>query len=78
MAKHGFDFIGCGAVFKGFTITREDARDAYGELRLQTLGLLGGAVVFVVHTSRGDSDHIISIRKAEKHEQRIYWNNYPD
>jgi hypothetical protein len=78
MAKHGFDFIGCGAVFEGFTITREDARDAYGELRLQTLGLLGGAVVFVVHTSRGDSDHIISIRKAEKHEQRIYWNNYPD
>lgn len=78
IVKHGFDFIGCEAVFEGFTITREDARDAYGELRLQTLGLLQGTVVFVVHTVRGDSDHIISIRKAEKHEQRIYWNNYPD
>jgi len=36
---HGFDFVGSDAVFAGFTITREDGRDAYGEMRLQTLGL---------------------------------------
>jgi len=47
-------------VFEGFTITREDARDAYGELRLQTLGLWNGIVVFVVHTARGNADHVIS------------------
>ena len=75
--KHGFDFLGSETVFGGFTITREDARDAYGELRLQTLGLLNGVVVFVVHTTRGDTDHVISIRKAEKHEERIYWKNFP-
>ena len=74
---HGFDFIGCEAVFSGFTITRADGRDAYGELRLQTLGLWNGLVVFIVHTPRGDHDHIISIRKAEKHEERIYWRNAP-
>jgi uncharacterized protein len=74
---HGVDFVGCEAVFAGFTITREDGRDAYGELRLQTLGLLHGVVVFVVHTPRGEADHIISIRKAEKHEERIYWKNFP-
>jgi uncharacterized DUF497 family protein len=34
-------------------------------------------VVFVVHTQRGDADHIISIRKAEKHEERIYWKHHP-
>jgi uncharacterized DUF497 family protein len=77
LRKHGFDFVGSEAVFAGFTITREDARDAYGELRLQTLGLWQEAVVFVVHTARGDVDHIISIRKAEKHEERIYWKNHP-
>lgn len=77
IGKHGFDFVGCEAVFAGFTITREDARDTYGELRLQTLGLWAGVVVFVVHVARGDVDHIISIRKAEKHEERIYWKNYP-
>lgn len=75
--NHGFDFLGCEVVFAGFTITREDGRDAYGELRLQTLGLWDGAVVFVVHTPRGEVDHVISIRKAEKHEERIYWKNYP-
>jgi len=74
---HGFDFVGCEVVFDGFTITREDVRDAYGELRLQTLGVWGGVVVFVVHTARGNVDHIISIRKAERHEERIYWKNHP-
>lgn len=75
--RHGFDFIGCEVVFLGFTITREDVRDAYGELRLQTLGVWDGVVVFVVHTARGNVDHIISIRKAQRHEERIYWNNHP-
>ena len=64
-------------MFAGFTVTREDGRDAYGELRLQTLGLFSGVVVFIVHTPRGDAYHIISIRKAEKHEERIYWKNFP-
>ncbi|MFM2057800.1 MAG: hypothetical protein RLY71_2185 [Pseudomonadota bacterium] len=75
--KHGFDFIGADAVFAGFTLTREDGRDAYGELRLQTLGLWNDVVVFVVHTPRGDSDHLISIGKALKHEARIYWQHFP-
>ncbi|MEI8326588.1 MAG: hypothetical protein WCH44_14715 [Betaproteobacteria bacterium] len=41
-------------MFAGFTITREDARDAYGELRLQTLGMWQGVVVFAAtpHRSR--------------------------
>ena len=77
LQKHGYDLMGSEAVFEGFTITREDARDAYGELRLQTLGLLNGTVVFVVHTARGNADHVISMRKAEKHEERIYWKNFP-
>lgn len=77
LRHHGLDFVGCQVIFAGFTITREDKRDAYGELRMQTLGLWGELVVFVVHTARGDADHVISIRKAEKHEERIYWNNHP-
>jgi len=77
LQKRGFDFIGAEAVFRGFTIPREDGRDAYVELRLQTLGLWHNVVVFVVHTPRGADDHIISIREAAKHEERIYWNNFP-
>ena len=78
LKNHGIDFIGCEVVFEGFTLTREDGRDTYGELRLQTLGLWYGVVVFIVHTPRGDHDHIISIRKAEKHEERSYWKHLPD
>ena len=74
---HGFDFIGVDVVFAGNTVTREDQRAAYGELRLQTLGLWHDVVVFVVHTPRDDDDHIISIRKADKHEQHTYWQNFP-
>lgn len=76
--NHRLDFVGCEVIFEGFTIVREDSRENYGEQRLQTLGLWHGVVVFVVHTPRGEYDHIISIRKAEKHEQAIYWKYYPD
>ena len=61
--------------FVGVTITRTDSRDDYGEQRLQTLAVMGGFVVFIVHVPRDNSDHIISIRKAEKHEEKIYWQN---
>jgi uncharacterized DUF497 family protein len=44
---------------------------------LQTLGLWYDVVVFVVHTRRGDDDHVISIRKAQKHEAKIFWNHFP-
>jgi uncharacterized DUF497 family protein len=77
LKKHHLDFVGCEVVFLGFTITREDARDAYGELRLQTLGLWNGVVVFVVHTPHGDIDHVISIRKADKNEEHFYWQYCP-
>ena len=69
--NHGFDFVGSEAVFTGFTITRKDEREVYGELRLQTLGLWHGVVVFVVHTPRGDADHVISIRKAKTFQQGV-------
>ncbi len=76
LKKHYLDFIGCDVVFAGFTLTREDKSGIYGEMRFQTLGLWNDIVVFIVHTPRGNHEHIISIRKAEKHEQRIYWQHY--
>ena len=68
-----------GSVFEGFHITREDSRGNYGEQRFQTLGLYGNVlVVMMIHTPRDSADHIISIRKANKHEQKYYWQNYPN
>jgi len=79
LEKHGFDFVGAASIFEGFHITREDSRGNYGEQRFQTLGLYGNVlVVMMIHTPRDGSDHIISIRKANKHEQKYYWQNYPN
>ncbi len=69
---HGLDFIGCEAIWDNFTITREDNRRAYGEKRLVTFGLLNGDVVVLVYTERGETPHIISLRKAEKYEASYY------
>jgi len=70
--NHGLDFTGCEAIWDNFTITREDVRRAYGEKRLVTFGLLEGDVVVLVYTERRTGPHIISLRKAEKHETRYY------
>ena len=75
---HGLDFIGCDAVWDNFTITREDKRHAYGEKRLVTFGLLEGDVVVLVYTERGNTPHIISLRKAEKYEARYYFETAKD
>ena len=76
--KHGIDFADAEDIFAGYTVTAEDAREAYGEPRFLTLGLLHGEVVSVTHTPREDDDHIISIRKATKHEARFYFSQIPD
>jgi len=59
-------------IFRGFTLTGEDAREAYGERRFLTLGLPHDQVVSVTHTERGEDIRLISIRKATKHETRYY------
>jgi len=78
LTKHGIDFADAEDIFAGHTVTAEDTREAYGEPRFLTLGLLHGEVVSVTHTPREDDDHIISIRKATKHEARFYFSKIPD
>lgn len=71
--EHRLDFVGCDAIWDNFTITREDVRQAYGEKRLVTFGLLEGTVAVLVYTERRTGSHIISLRKAVKHETRYYF-----
>jgi uncharacterized DUF497 family protein len=40
LRKHGIDFVDAERIFGGFTLTAEDVREAYGERRFLTLGLL--------------------------------------
>ena len=74
--EHGFDFVGCEAVFDGPVTTREDDRLNYGEQRINLLGLLAGQVIRMTYTERGDGFHVISLRKATKHETRDYFSHF--
>jgi len=67
LAKHGYDFADAHQVFAGPTMTVEDARN-YGEQRFNTTGFLGTAIVTITHTETDDEIHVISMRKAERHE----------
>jgi uncharacterized protein len=70
--KHGLDFEDAEQVLTGPCVTFEDSRFNYGEERLITLGLLAGRVVIIAHAQRGEATRIISMRKANRREQKIY------
>jgi len=74
--KRGLDFADAQIVFAGMTFTFEDDRFDYGEQRFITMGLLRGVVVVIAHTERGEAVRIISMRKAIKHEQERFFQNF--
>ena len=66
------DFADAEQVLSGPCVTFVDDRFDYGEERLITLGLLVGRVVVIAHAPRGDTTRNISMRKANRREQKIY------
>jgi len=78
LIKHGMDFVDAEVVFSGATFTFEDDRFPYGEQRLITVGMLSGVVVVIAHTEHNDHVRIISMRKATKNEQKIYFKGFTD
>lgn len=75
LRKHGFDFADIEQVFSGVTYTVEDKRFAYGEQRFITFGLLRETVVVIAHTESNKELRMISMRKATRNEQTIYFEN---
>ena len=74
LRKHALDFADAAKVFSGITYTIEDRRFDYEEQRYITLGLLRDTVVVIAHTEN-DEMRIISMRKATRNEQAIYFEN---
>jgi uncharacterized protein len=76
LKTHGLDFDGAANVIEsGRTVTFEDRRFNYGEDRFITLGLLTDQVVVIVTSETEDDIRIISMRKATRHEQTIYYHH---
>jgi uncharacterized protein len=72
--KHKIDLAELEPVFDFPMVTVEDSRESYGELRLQSLGMWQGRVVFLVWTPRGDDTaHLISCRYADRQEADDYF-----
>ena len=74
--KHGLDFADAGIVFSGVTITLEDDRNFYGEQRFVTIGMLQSIIVVIVHTEDNNDIRVISMRKATKNEQKLYFKGF--
>lgn len=76
IAKHGVSFEDAPSVFKEFHITVDDERKDYGEKRFYTMGILGDKkrVVIIAHTDRKNKIRIISMRKANIREQKIFYD----
>ena len=70
--KRGLDFRDAELVFDGETVTFLDDRCDYGEERYITMGSLEGRLVIIVHTIRGESIRVISMRKGNAREEKIY------
>ena len=76
--RHGIDFAVVAKVLDGATITFLDDRFDYGERRFRTYGLLFEKVVVVTHTEADEIIRVISVRKATKNEERVYFKQIKD
>ena len=73
--KHGISFDEAKHIFDGPVLTKIDDRDDYGEVREISIGTLSlTGVITVVHTQRGDNIRLISARKADRRERKIYYD----
>jgi uncharacterized DUF497 family protein len=55
----------------------EDTRRDYGERRMRVLGRIDGILHAAVITPRGDRIRVISLRRANRREERAYAKEHP-
>ncbi|MBZ0069507.1 MAG: BrnT family toxin [Thiobacillus sp.] len=76
LKKHGYDFDDAPQVIEGGrVVTFEDRRFDYDEQRFITLGVLRDDVVVITTTETDETIRVISMRKAERNEEKIYYEN---
>ncbi len=72
LRHRGLDMARADEIFAGPHLEREDVRHLYGEVRNILIGRLDGRMVVMVWTQRGTDHRIISLRKANAREQKLY------
>ncbi|HEY0282174.1 MAG TPA: BrnT family toxin [Rhizomicrobium sp.] len=74
--ERGLPFAEATPLFDGPRLEWEDRRKDYGEVRFNTLGEIEGRVFFVTFTRREEAVRIISFRKANTKETRLYRQHF--
>ena len=72
LSRRGLNFADAEIVFSNPHLTFEDTRIDYGEPRFITFGLIEERMIVIAHTPRGKKTRIISMRKANNREKKIY------
>lgn len=70
--KHRIGFATASRIWEGPVFERIDDRRDYGEMRFQAFGVVEDRLLTVVYTWRGESRRIISARRANAHEKRLF------
>ena len=74
--KHGVSLDEAKLLEWDLLISSHDARRDYGEVRTVGFTLIADRLYCVVFTDRGDTRHIISLRKANNREKANYAHHY--
>ena len=72
LREHGLDFADAYRAFSEDAFVIIDDRKDYNEYRYILLGLMHERIVVIAFTVRGNVIRIISMRKANKREQKSY------
>lgn len=72
LERRELDMARADEIFAGPTLTVEDDRRDYGEMRFITIGMLDNRMVVMVWTWRLPARRIISLRKANEREHTLY------
>jgi uncharacterized DUF497 family protein len=74
--KHGISLAMACEIDWSDVMVKPDTRNDYRELREIGFGFIGDRLYCVVFTQRGDSLHVISLRKANAREVKEYAASY--
>lgn len=70
--KHGLGFEAVSRLDWDSVLEVEDTRFDYGERRWRAIGKIDGRLHVLVYTVRDDAIRVISLRKANERETRLY------
>lgn len=70
--KHGVSLADASGFEWDEAVTWPDQRHEYGEHRMAGIGYIGNRLFYVVFVDRGQERRIISLRKANKREEKRY------